>query len=120
MYPHTERETLQVYLYMLQVLSFVGGHQGSSICTNIGLDTWLQKTKALLCWPPRSPDLKPCHFFLWGYVKDSFYRLFPRICLSCKDKLSLPPQKFFMTCCSWYGQRWIIGLTSAVSQRAET
>jgi len=22
-------------------------------------------------WPPRSPDLKPCNFFLWGYVKDS-------------------------------------------------
>jgi hypothetical protein len=20
-------------------------------------------------WPPRSPDLTPCDFFLWGYVK---------------------------------------------------
>jgi hypothetical protein len=25
-------------------------------------------------WPPRSPDLTPCHFFLWGYVKDTVYR----------------------------------------------
>ena len=24
----------------------------------------------LLPWPPRSPDLTPCEFFLWGYVKD--------------------------------------------------
>jgi len=25
----------------------------------------------LLLWPPRSPDLTPCDFFLWGYVKDN-------------------------------------------------
>jgi len=25
---------------------------------------------ALTCWPQRSPDLTPCDFFLWGYVKD--------------------------------------------------
>jgi len=24
---------------------------------------------ALTCWPPRSPDLTPCDFFLWGYFK---------------------------------------------------
>lgn len=24
---------------------------------------------AFLCWPPRSPDLNPLDFFLWGYVK---------------------------------------------------
>jgi len=28
----------------------------------------------LLLWPPRSPDLTPCDFFLWGYVKDSAYK----------------------------------------------
>ena len=27
----------------------------------------------LLPWPPCSPDLKPCNFFLWGFVKDSVY-----------------------------------------------
>lgn len=21
-------------------------------------------------WPPRSPDLTPCDFFLWGYTKE--------------------------------------------------
>ena len=25
----------------------------------------------LLPWPPRSPDLTPCDFFLWGFVTDS-------------------------------------------------
>jgi hypothetical protein len=24
-------------------------------------------------WPPRSPDLIVCDFFLWGYLKDSVY-----------------------------------------------
>ena len=26
-------------------------------------------------WPPRSPDLTPCDFYLWGYVKDRVYVL---------------------------------------------
>ena len=25
-------------------------------------------------WPPRSPDITPLDFFLWGYVKDIAYR----------------------------------------------
>jgi len=24
-------------------------------------------------WPPRSPDMTPCDFFLWGYVKECAY-----------------------------------------------
>ena len=24
-------------------------------------------------WPPRSPDLSPLHFFLWGYIKNIVY-----------------------------------------------
>ena len=24
----------------------------------------------ILAWPHRSPDATPCHFFLWGYVRD--------------------------------------------------
>lgn len=27
----------------------------------------------LFRWPPRSPDLTPCDFFLWGYVKDRVF-----------------------------------------------
>ena len=27
----------------------------------------------LLPWPPRSPNLTPCDFFLWGYIKDRVY-----------------------------------------------
>ena len=33
---------------------------------------------ALVNWPPRSPDLTPCDFFLWGYIKGKvFYSPLP-------------------------------------------
>ena len=25
-------------------------------------------------WPPRSPDLTPCDFFLWGYIKSIVFK----------------------------------------------
>jgi len=28
---------------------------------------------ALHSWPPRSPDMTPCDFFLWGYVNERVY-----------------------------------------------
>ena len=28
---------------------------------------------ALLLWPPRSPDLTPLDYFLWGFVKGKVY-----------------------------------------------
>lgn len=27
-----------------------------------------------IAWPPRSPDITPCDFFLWGYLKTLVYR----------------------------------------------
>ena len=36
------------------------GHAGNDNCL-------------LLHWPPRSPDLTPCEFFLWGHVKELVY-----------------------------------------------
>jgi hypothetical protein len=27
-----------------------------------------------MAWPPRSPDLTPCDFWLWGYLKSNVYR----------------------------------------------
>ena len=29
-------------------------------------------------WPPRSPDLTPCDFFLWGYLKSRVFNNRPR------------------------------------------
>ena len=32
-----------------------------------------QEDVALMRWPPRSQDLTPCDFFLWGFVKDTVF-----------------------------------------------
>ena len=37
----------------------------------------------LLAWPPRSPDLTPCDFFVWAFVKDCVY--LPPLPISLKE-----------------------------------
>jgi len=34
-----------------------------------------KEAEALMRWPPRSPDLTPCDFFFWGFVKDTVFVL---------------------------------------------
>ncbi|PSN38008.1 hypothetical protein C0J52_26447 [Blattella germanica] len=31
--------------------------------------------RACYAWPPRSPDLTPCDFYLWYFIKDPVYSL---------------------------------------------
>jgi len=31
-----------------------------------------------IIWPPRSPDLNPCDFYLWGYLKARVYNPLPK------------------------------------------
>ena len=38
-----------------------------------------------ISWPPRSPDLSPCDFFLWGYLKAKVYKHRPRTLQELKD-----------------------------------
>ena len=39
-------------------------------------------------WPPRSPDLSPCDFFLWGYLKERVYTEKPRTLHELKEAIS--------------------------------
>ena len=34
-------------------------------------------------WPPRSPDLTPCDFFLWGYLKNKVFTTPPENISMC-------------------------------------
>ena len=46
--------------------------------------------RVLLKWPPRSPDLTPCDFFLWGYVKGLVYLPpLPTNVVELKQRISL-------------------------------
>ncbi|XP_048484480.1 uncharacterized protein LOC125490157 [Plutella xylostella] len=38
-------------------------------------------------WPPRSPDLSPADFFLWGYLKQRVYNHKPRALRELKEKI---------------------------------
>lgn len=38
-------------------------------------------------WPPRSPDLTPPDFFLWGYLKDIVYRGRPSTCDELRSRI---------------------------------
>ena len=38
-------------------------------------------------WPPRSPDLTPCDFFLWGYLKNEVYKTLPTDLQELRDRI---------------------------------
>ncbi len=38
-------------------------------------------------WPPRSPDLSVCDFFLWGFIKSKVYTTRPRDILELKARI---------------------------------
>nr|CAH7754259.1 unnamed protein product [Callosobruchus chinensis] len=70
-----------------------------------------------LMWPPRSSDLTPCDFYLWGYVKDTFFKILTL------DELKqliyvLQSMPLRLICCNGSGGNWTIAWTSAVSQGA--
>ncbi|CAH1956259.1 unnamed protein product [Acanthoscelides obtectus] len=45
--------------------------QGSTL-----LDRWIGRRGAIE-WPPRSPDLSPLDFFMWGHLKSKIYATQP-------------------------------------------
>ncbi|PSN43644.1 hypothetical protein C0J52_16671 [Blattella germanica] len=73
----------QQYLAMLQNWLFQRLHEENFIWQQNGYlnetlpNHWIGRQGpgdlALHSWPPRSPDLTPCDFFLWGFVKDKVY-----------------------------------------------
>jgi len=48
-------------------------------------------------WPPRSPDLSACDFFLWGYLKSKVYVRKPRtvddLKVSIREEIATVPQE---------------------------
>lgn len=38
-------------------------------------------------WPPYSPDLNPCDYFLWGYLKERIYQNNPQTLPALKDNI---------------------------------
>ena len=38
-------------------------------------------------WPPRSPDLTPCDYFLWGYLKNKVFETPPRNIQDLRERI---------------------------------
>ena len=63
------------------------------------LQIWLKdkfNEKFISCknmWPPRSPDMNPCDFYLWGHLKSLFYNPMPRKLDDLKVKIEREFQK---------------------------
>ena len=38
-------------------------------------------------WPARSPDLSPCDYFLWGYIKAEVFKLRPKTIIELKEAI---------------------------------
>lgn len=49
---------------------------------------WIGRRGALE-WPPRSPDLNPMDFFLWGYLKNKVYVTPPTNLQDLRDRITL-------------------------------
>ncbi|RWS02164.1 uncharacterized protein B4U79_03946 [Dinothrombium tinctorium] len=50
-------------------------------------------------WPPYSPDLNPCDFFLWGRLKDIVFAEEPKTLSELKEKITLNLNKISLAEC---------------------
>ncbi len=50
-------------------------------------DRWIGR-RGPIEWPARSPDLSPCDFFLWGYLKDKVYQERPATIAQLRERIS--------------------------------
>jgi hypothetical protein len=62
-------------------------------------------------WPKRSPDFKPCDFFLWGYLKVEFYKHGPQTLKALKDAIgeevaAIPPEMNKIAMENFRGRLW--------------
>lgn len=48
---------------------------------------WIGRNSPLIRWPPRSPDLTPLDYFLWGTLKDKVYKDRPTNVNDLKGKI---------------------------------
>ncbi|GBO34519.1 hypothetical protein AVEN_157511-1 [Araneus ventricosus] len=62
----------------------------------------------LLLWPPRSLDLTPFDFFLWGYVKDKIYvPQMPKTLQVLQEHITAVGRTFTETYYRTSGRNWI-------------
>ena len=66
-----------------EVLTFLHRHFNRRVISNRYPDLF----NAGLKWPPTSPDLNPCDFFLWGFLKQEVFKQAPRTLTELRLKI---------------------------------
>ncbi|KYN06954.1 hypothetical protein ALC62_02077, partial [Cyphomyrmex costatus] len=54
---------------------------------------WIGRRGAIE-WPPRSPDLTPLDFFLWGHLKFVVYKTLPENINDLRQRIAIPANTF--------------------------
>ena len=54
------------------------------------------KARQGMFWAPSSPDMNPCDFFLWGYMKEQVYKPMPVSMNALKNKINNIPEETVM------------------------
>jgi len=70
---------------------------------------WIGRGSCFQSWPAKSPDLTPCDFFLWGYLKNRIQQKQPRTRQNLinifKYEIEHIPKKFIQRACSSVEER---------------
>ena len=105
---HNYLEMLKNYFWpkVLRTADYKKYHfqqDGATPHTATAVQTWLSERfgdkfidKNL--WPPRSPDLNPCDFFLWGHLKQVAYNPLPKTLDDLKANLAREIKKSLQLC----------------------
>ena len=65
-------------------------------------------------WPPRSPDMSPCDFCLWGYLKLRVYRTPPTSIQDLRRRIEREVQ-----CITWQRERIAASLSKVIKWKGE-
>jgi hypothetical protein len=99
-FTYMEREPTHVYLHALRALSFAGGL--GHLCQHLP-QHWIRRTtaehQALLRWPPGSPGLMPCDFYL--------VEICWRLCLSTASTAEYAWAAKMNYCCHLRNRTWL-------------
>jgi hypothetical protein len=52
-------------------------------------------------WPPLSPDLNPCDFFLWGFLKEKMFPMKLQNIMDMRAKIIQLCHRVIITVCVW-------------------
>lgn len=85
-------EDIPIILRQSMIFQLDGAPMHNARTVREWLDTkfpgkWIGRNSSHIKWPPRSPDLTPLDYFLWGTLKEKVYRNRPTNVSDLKDKI---------------------------------